>query len=339
MTEWAGSRKKPWGDAAPAAPTLPPIESIDADAAYRVRVGLLSRGILFLFRYFPLTLAYLLFEALHLVTSVAEMMPFFGLGMAGDLLRWRYAPDLRLTNADWVGIYCDGEWSENARQLYARWYCGLEVPLYFLGLAYLLFLPSLARIFPAHSFDTYLNLFSPLQEWVGANLFIAGEHRADLIAKGSTQQVDFLLHYEMFAVFVTLLIFFLICIGGNTVFKIVYKESFSLNKKNKYKFINKTRKSCEKFILIKIIWAIILTIIICIALFIVESRFWNRCLENISCFENKHYILFFYFVFTGSVQALLLSSLLFRSMMLKAWSIRSAQLSTGEGNNAGGQHK
>jgi hypothetical protein len=320
----------------PSETLLAPIEAVDVASAYRKNVGPFSRGTLFVFRYFPLTIAYTFYGTLFLQMSAGETLIFMGLGLAGDVLRWRFAPDLLVENRDWVSFYCDGAWSEAAGRIYARWYSGLEIPVISAYILYLVFIFSAFDSFRENSLDEYMNYFSPLHEWTRQHLPIAREHAADLAVNGRARQIIPLLHFATVVVFAIPLILFLTSIGGNcwSIKGYVKYYNEAVTKNTAYKYIDKTRIASSNYILFRIISISFIYFIIIFILYTLENTNWNNCISDQQCFLDEYYTMLFSFIFAGIAKVSIFSVLLNRSLMVKAWSIRFEQISLGEKNNA-----
>ena len=197
---------------APDPATLPPVSSIDVKAAYRARVGPISRMLLALFSTIPLTFCCVIMTLAF--TSAELRWTVLLLGIFGDILRWRLAPDKNLGIEHWVRLFCDGQWSEAAKRAYAPWYCGLEKWLLTGGVVYFIILCILEAALPAGVFETYLNIFTPLHDWTQDNLRVAAKHSADLISHGYGHRVQVLLHIEAIALILFFLMIFSIALGG-----------------------------------------------------------------------------------------------------------------------------
>ena len=197
---------------APDPATLPPVSSIDVKAAYRARVGPISRMLLALFSAIPLTFCCVIMTLAF--TSAELRWTVLLLGIFGDILRWRLAPDKNLGIEHWVRLFCDGQWSEAAKRAYAPWYCGLEKWLLTGGVVYFFILYILEATLPAGAFETYLNIFTPLHDWTEENLRVAAKHSADLISHGYGHRVQVLLHIEAIALILFFLTIFSTALGG-----------------------------------------------------------------------------------------------------------------------------
>lgn len=332
MSDWLGWRKPPEEKPAPEGPVaLAPIESIDVEAAYRARVGPVSRGILFLFRYVPLSMTYSFFAAFVFV-GAATQLALVGLGIAGDLLRWRYAPDLKLADREWVGLFCDGEWSAEAAQAYDHWYCGLEKPFLLLGIGYLVAMFFLELFVPAPAFAAYMDLFAPLHDWTREHLYIAAKHSADLIAHGYGHRVAFLVHLLMVAIFMALTTPVLFCIGGND-----WIRKYHVRNAMKKETILARRKMEEpigKSIYLMIFsgfW--LLSTFLVLFLFRIESISWNGCGRYTICPQYNYFSIVFEIIISIISYSIILTLLVTLMATAKAGSIRFAQITSGEKNN------
>ncbi|HAD25072.1 MAG TPA: hypothetical protein DCF61_04985 [Alphaproteobacteria bacterium] len=194
--------------------TLPPVSSIDVKAAYRARVGPINRAILFVLFYLPLTFSYSVYAAFIFIDDVFRIGLIVA-GVVGDLLRYRFAPNVGRDWASAVSLFRDGVWSNEVEQAYTRWYCGWEKP-FFIGIAsYIAIFCIIRGLLPANLFNAYIDLFGPLHDLTRQIFVMASNHSSDLTNRGYEHLVGAVVHIEMLMALVIIATPFLICIGGS----------------------------------------------------------------------------------------------------------------------------
>ncbi|HBF98044.1 MAG TPA: hypothetical protein DDW95_05800, partial [Alphaproteobacteria bacterium] len=246
---------------------------------YRARVGRLTRVVFFAFQYMPLTIVYWLMAETAFVGETLERT-LITVGVVGDLLRFRFAPDLKVPLESWVDLYYD-EWDAKAEHPFSRWYCGWEKPVIIGSSIYIVIFFLLDLLLPAGILTAYTALFAPLHDWMQAHLAIAGRHSADLIAHGYAQRIPFLIHVETVAALIMMSVPFLIGVGGNT-WQILYLKKFYQTDKdaNSYRVSTKKIGRIEKFLFASFLIA---SIIFAVTMVMFQNISFDGCSARAYC--------------------------------------------------------
>ncbi len=301
--------------------TLPPVSSIDAKAAYRARVGRLTRVVFFAFQYMPLTIVYWLMAGTAFVGETLECA-LITVGVVGDLLRFRFAPDLKVPLESWVDLYYD-EWDAKAEHAFSRWYCGWEKPVIIGSSIYIVIFFLLDLLLPAGILTAYTALFAPLHDWMQAHLAIAGRHSADLIAHGYAQRIPFLIHVETVAALIMMSVPFLIGVGGNT-WQILYLKKFYQTDKdaNSYRESLKKTGKIEFFFMMKFS---IIVIILATTMVLFQNISFDGCSARAYCPHIRSSGVLIFFFICPFATLFCLSQLLIARCSTFAFSVRVEQ--------------
>ena len=216
-------------------------------AIYREHLGPVPRALAFIYTCFPLSLIYGSYALIFFLDPVYGYV-LFGFGVTADLLRLRFARELKLPYQFWVELICDHKSDPAIERIYSRWYRRLTLPTVVLGFGYLILFVLADLTLPASDFQNYLSHFATLHEWVRENLFVAQNRSQNPITLAYPGRANYAAHLVGVTTLLLIIVPPMLFLGCNGCWTHLYipARTTKSQKKRKIKSDIKTNKIDEK---------------------------------------------------------------------------------------------